>query len=131
MKMKFTMSLVGFSAALLAGLVCVTMSQLKQKPIYLLENIEALAGDEYHQGQPGTNWKTYTITCVAYGESSDNWYFKSGSYVNVNGVEVGVDYEIGGGGSSSYEPFEFSKDVCGYGAGLCLTSAPSGHPCRG
>lgn len=29
----------------------------------------------------------------------------------------------------NYAPMTYNKDVCGAGGGLCLSNAPSGHPC--
>jgi hypothetical protein len=97
----------------------------------LIANIEALTGDEYHQGTYGNNWETYTIDCVAYGPSSNSgswsWNQSLSAYV------LGASQEIGGGysNSTSFEPHRYRKDVCGYGLGFCLESAPGGHPCMG
>lgn len=68
----------------------------------LMSNVEALSGDEYHQGTTGNNWKTYSIVCKA---------------KNATTVE--------------YEEMTFKKDVCGNGGGRCLDPAPDGHPCEG
>jgi hypothetical protein len=96
-----------------------------------LANIEALAGSEYHLGQPGTNWKTYIISCTVAQQNStgSSWYWDANAQAYVYGIPVGA----GGSGSNSsnitYSPMTYDKDVCGSGAGLCLFNAPSGHPC--
>ncbi|MPM09782.1 hypothetical protein SDC9_56105 [bioreactor metagenome] len=62
-----------------------------------LNNVQALANDEYVIGDPGTNWKEYRILCSR---------------------TVGVDYIIVGTKTT-----EYWADVCGYGSGWCLSPA--------
>jgi hypothetical protein len=98
-----------------------------------MANMEALAGSEYHLGQPGTNWQTYTISCTVAQQNSTgySWYWDIETQAYVYGIPVGTG--TGGGGSNSseiiYAPMTYSKDVCGAGLGICLSDAPSGHPC--
>jgi hypothetical protein len=98
-----------------------------------LANVEALAGSEYHLGQPGTNWKKYTISCTAAQQNStgSSWYWDVNAQAYVYEIPVGAG--AGGGGSSSsqinYAPMTYDKDVCGAGSGTCFSSVPSGHPC--
>ena len=98
-----------------------------------LANIKALAGDEYHKGQWGSNWKKYTISCTVAQQNSNgtSWHWDASVGAYVYGMPVGA---TAGGSSSnssnvSYAPTTFKKDVCGAGDGSCWESAPSNHPC--
>lgn len=134
MKKLISYAVVGLLAAVVV--VSIRNSRNQEPNELFLKNIEALADDgEYHQGTTGTNWKTYTITCIAYGPSySDSdwsWYQSIGAYVAGTGGEVGSGGGHGSGSGTVYGPITFYKDRCGKGAGFCLDSAPSGHPCQG
>lgn len=87
----------------------------------LLVNCEALADDEYHQGQFGTNWKTYTITCTI----TDTQTYSVGGSVGIKKIvgDVNASYT-----SSHQSSYTMQKDVCGSGGGACLSPA-SNHPC--
>ncbi|MCL2651078.1 MAG: hypothetical protein FWD60_08665 [Candidatus Azobacteroides sp.] len=98
--------LIGFATLAIATVVAFNMNFINlQKGNGLLNmsinKIEALA--DYEQGSSGTNWKTYTVDCILtmYVTSTDIYGI---IYTDVTTVTV-------------------TKDVCGYGIGLCLSSA--------
>ena len=78
----------------------------------LLTDLEALADDgKFVRGPRGTNWEEYTTDCT---------------YTKTSGTSVTIG--IPGTGVTVSETqtatwTEYSKKVCGYGAGTCLASA--------
>jgi hypothetical protein len=106
-KQKF---LCGIAIIAIAAVATINVSMNSQSTKHLssvsLENIEALADEEYTSGIPGTNWKGYTVTCSVTTGSS---------YV----LHLGPLGSYGwSSGSSSTATFQGTK--CGYGTGWCI-----------
>jgi len=144
--------IIGTLGALFASAIAVAVWSSNVKANDLLAmNVEALAGaewvgGEYIKGQPLTNWKTYPVQCQeekTTAEYSLNYGYSMGQGASVKVSDpYGISSVSVGGSNTSYSNYSekgtkgtgsdlsMTKEVCGKGAGCCLSSAPEGsNPC--